>query len=170
MEKNKNILFKNVTTYDNKKIEEFNEFYNKKNKSHYAYIAFLIIILVYAVITLSKINSNLAICIFLIILLCILLYSSNKKEEVEKNNDEVSNKTFTFYIYNKFFYVIYNKQKDKVSFMKIHKIYETEKNFYLFINRDYSFVFDKDGFENETSEEFRKFVKRNYFLKYKKSI
>ena len=53
----------------------------------------------------------------------------------------------------------------KFNYYKLYKVFETEHYFYLYINKNYSFVLSKDGFNIGSSKDFYKFIKRKIWYK-----
>ena len=53
-------------------------------------------------------------------------------------------------------------------YLQIHKVFETEKYFFLYLDEKSSLILNKEGFDIGTAEEFSKFIKGKALLKYRK--
>ncbi len=167
----KKLLFKNATKYSKKLYDEFTRFHNSKNSLSYeVFTIFILILLIYCVITTIKAKMALLSILFIIVFIVFIGYrlfnpiylykKESKKKAITKE------KTFNFYFYDTYFKIRDNLNFDKVSYLRLHKVYETEKYFYLYLTKKYSFIIDKTGFTQGTPEEFSNFIKSKVWLKY----
>ena len=94
-------------------------------------------------------------------------------EEVKKEYQSdkiVKEQRFTFNFYNKYFKIYTKKEYSIVPYRELHKIYETDTFFYLYLDNKHSLLLDKSGFKKGTPFAFRDFIKKKCPFKYKKTI
>ena len=53
----------------------------------------------------------------------------------------------------------------KMKYYKLYKVFETETSFYLYINKNYSYVLDKNCFSIGKAEDFYRFIKKKLWYK-----
>ena len=171
----KKLLFKNSTQYSKKLYDEFTQFHNKKNSRYYdLFTVFILILIVYCIYSTLKAKVFPLSIIFLAIFILFAGYRVfypfffYKKEITKKSITK--EKTFNFYFYNTYFKVKNNSNFDKIPYFKLYRVYETEKYFYLYLLKNYSFIIDKNGFNQGTSKEFSNFIKNKMWIRYSKSI
>ena len=68
-------------------------------------------------------------------------------------------------VYDKFFVISDKKNSEKIKYWKLHRIYETEEFFYLYINKDHAFLLDKSTFTKGNTSEFLKFLRKKIWCK-----
>ena len=170
----KKLLFKNSTQYSKKAYNKFNQFHNNNNVLKYELFTVLIIILlIYCIVTTIKGKVIPLAVLFLLALIFFVIHRFfgpiriYKKEVTKKAITKTQ--TFNFYFYDKFFKVRDNLDFHKQFYFKLHKVYETDEFFYLYIDKQYSFIVDKSGFTKGTSEEFSNFIRKKILFKYKNS-
>ncbi len=169
----KQLLFKNTTQYSKKLYDEFTRFHNDKNNLYYEiFTIFILILLVYCLIETIKsklVVLSIVFILALIIFTCYRLFNPILiyKKEV-KNKAIAKSDTFKFYFYNNYFKVRDKLNFDKVSYFRLYKVYETDKYFYLYLTKRYSFIINKEGFTQGTAEEFSTFIKNKMLFKYSK--
>ena len=170
----KKLLFKNTTQYSKKAYNQFNQFHNNNNVLKYELFTVLIIILlIYCIVTTIKARIIPLVLLFILILISFVIYRffgpiRIYKKEVKKKAI-TKTQSFNFYFYDKYFKIKDNLNFYKQSYFKLHKVYETDEFFYLYVNKQYSFIIDKSGFTKGTPQEFSDFIKKKVLLKYKKS-
>lgn len=59
-----------------------------------------------------------------------------------------------------------NKDTIRLKYYKLYKIFDDKNSFYLYINKNYSFVLAKDGFTIGNAEDFYKFIKKKIWYKF----
>ena len=91
------------------------------------------------------------------------IYAIKKKKEKKKKQ---KNKEFTFFFYEKYIKIKCKRQFERMHYFEIKKIFETEENFFLYLDKKHSLILDKDGFDVGTSEGFSEFIKRRCPFKY----
>ena len=91
-------------------------------------------------------------------------------EEVKKEyqSDKITKEqSFTFSFYDKYFKIYTKKEYSVIYYREIHKIFETDTFFYLYLDNRHSFLLDKSGFKKGTPITFRGFIKKKCPFKYK---
>lgn len=84
-------------------------------------------------------------------------------EEVKKDyhSDKITKEqSFTFSFYDKYFKVYTKKEYSVIYYREIHKIFETDTFFYLYLDSRHSLLLDKSGFKKGTPVAFRNFSKK----------
>ncbi|MCI8353094.1 MAG: YcxB family protein [Clostridia bacterium] len=71
----------------------------------------------------------------------------------------------TYSFYDKYMTIKNSKDDIKLSYYKLYNVFETENYFYLYINKNYSFVLAKDTFSIGNPNEFYKFMKKKLWYK-----
>jgi len=162
------VLFKNITSYNNKNYAQFLKFHNDKYEFSYnSYTIIMSILLIYCVIINIKNKNILTTLLFILLLISFVLLRfylplrrlKKTKENIRKSSTSIH--TFFFYYY----YLKVDKQI--IYYFKLYKIFETKDYFYLYINQDYALMLDKNGFQIGTVENFRSFIKKKCLFKYK---
>lgn len=169
----KKLLFKNSTQYSKELYDIFIKFHREKFSLKYdMFTIFILILLVYCLI-MTIINKILFLAITFALI--IIIFSSYRllgpiffyKKEVNKKAI-TKEKIFKFYFYDKYFKIRDNLSYDTIPYFRLYKIFETKDFFYLYFNKKYSFIVDKSGFTQGTTEEFSKFIKDKMWVKYSK--
>ena len=170
----KKLLFKNATKYSKKAYNQFNQFHNNNNILKYELFTLLIILLlIYCIVATIKAKVIPLAILFVLTLIGFVIYRFfgpiriYKKEVTKKAITKTQ--TFNFYFYDKYFKIRDNLDFYNQSYFKLHKVYETNEFFYLYVNKQYSFIIDKSGFTKGTSKEFSDFIKKKVLFKYKNS-
>ena len=89
-----------------------------------------------------------------------------KSDKIQKEE------SFTFYFYNKYFKI---REENKLEtytmkYFSIHKVYETKSFFYIYIDKNHSFIINKNSFSTGTSKKFSEFIKKKCWCKFKKIL
>lgn len=167
------ILFENITEYNKKEINKFQNFHAIINRPFVIYLFCLLVFLIFLVIV-NIIEKNwtwlLGVLFFGSLLFC--YYKFYKKEKDKINNIKVINKKFRFDFYDKYITTqdvnIKNAKKSIVNYFEIKKVYETEENFYLYIGESNSLVLNKNNFTIGKLNDFRSFIRNKCIFKYRK--
>ena len=164
------ILFKNKTKYTKEIYEKYLQFHQNKFGNKYTFITIVtILLLCFCIITNLKYSNYFTGFLLLIILSIFCFYRffyPTKKVEKELKTDKFKNeKEFTFTFYEKFFVISDKKNSEKIKYWKLHRVYETEDFFYLYINKDHAFLLDKTTFTKGNTSEFLKFLKKKIWYK-----
>ena len=89
-----------------------------------------------------------------------------KKVEKELKTDKFKNeREFVFTFYEKFFVISDRKFSEKIKYWKLHRVYETENFFYLYIDAEHAFLLNKSTFIKGNHSEFFKFLKKKIWYK-----
>ena len=165
-------LFENKTTYTKEMYIDFLKFHNKKyNFTYLAYTVIWFIILFACIVYSISSNLRLQAIVITIILLSFVIYrfarpkiivdKELKSEKISDNNTNL----FTFY---KNYMRIQNKNgKFDYKYLMIRKAFETEDSFYLYVSKENAFLISKNTFSLGTAEDFSKFAKSKFGIKYK---
>lgn len=163
-------LFENITKYNKKNYKQFIKFHNKKFSFSYNFYTIAMTILLILCIILSIYEKKLVlIFIFLGLLILFLLFRLYFPFKRQQKNKKLYNKNKeTICTYS--FYKLYFTLNDQTFYyFKLYKVFETKDYFYLYINDEYAALVDKTGFKTGTVDDFRKLIKQNCFLKYRKA-
>ena len=152
------ILFKNKTKYTENSYKKFLEFHSNK------FLFTFIILYFFNHFYLQAFLAMILLALFLV--LKIIKPTLKVKKDFE--SDKIQNEKIFKFIFCKNYLKIYNNLKyDKVKYTKLYKIFETTDFFYLYVDDENSLLVDKKGFYYGTADEFSKFLKKNYWFKYK---
>ena len=88
------------------------------------------------------------------------------KKELNNNSKKGKSEVFVFRFFDKYFRI----NKSKIYYFRLYKVFETEKFFYLYLNKEYAAVVNKAGFEIGNANDFSEFIKKKCMLKYSKEI
>lgn len=168
-----NSLFKNITTYSPELYQEFQSFHhNKYSFSYQFYTLFIMVLLLFCAIVNFSGNNMVLGLFFLLIFSCFIgwrfLYPSFlvRKESTSKKITTKMKNTFSFY---KNYIHIRNKEGAfRFYYYRLYRVFETKNYFYLYYNKNHSFVLSKDGFCLGTSEDFATFIHKKALFKYTK--
>ena len=95
----------------------------------------------------------------------VYLIDKNKSEKKAKKRQKV--KEFTFYFYEKHIKIKYRRDFERLKYFQLHKIFETDEYFFLYLDEKNSLILSKQGFEIGTAKGFSKFIKNKCPLKYR---
>lgn len=159
------ILFKNTTKYDKENCGNFLNFHaDKYGKKELLKYLLMFIVFVYMLIF-NVIYKNWYFILSLIVILILAYFIENKKEaKKEKKKKRVQE--YTFYFYERYIKIKYKRQFDRILYLQIKKIFETDKNFFLYTDDKHSLILDKEGFTIGNSKQFSKFIKKKCPFKY----
>ena len=160
-------LFINTTTYNKEEIEKFSKFHKNKYIKKYVLfaIAFIIYMLILIIFNLANKNWKVVWGLIAIMVIIYIYYTQIRVERKQKNNKKLINEQFKFEFFDK--YLIVNN-KEKFNYFKFYRIFETNTHFYMYFNKEYSFIINKKGFVKGRDDEFREFIKKKCKFKYKK--
>lgn len=161
------VLFKNVTKYTKENCNNFEKFHiHKYGKKELLKAMLLGICMLYIIIINIMYKNWLLILGIIAVLGIIYLIEKNKLEQKEKNKKK--SKEFTFYFYEKHIKIKYKREYERLKYFQFHKIFETDKYFFLYLDEKSSLILSKEGFEIGTPKAFSKFIKGKCPFKYKK--
>lgn len=164
------ILFKNNTRYTKERYNEFIEFHRNKYGKKIILKMIAICIWLSYILIFNIIIKN-WILIFSAILVTMLLYLINNKKQSKRENRKQkilnNQKEFSFYFYDEYIKIKYGRKFERLKYFHLYKIFETEKNFFLYTDETHSLILSKDGFEIGNTADFSSFIKKKCPLKYK---
>lgn len=169
---NLNILFENTTQYTKEVYSEFLKFHNEKyNFSYTFYTLFFAMLMLFCIIVHIK-NLNIYYAIlFIVVFICFILWRFFRpvfRVKKEVKSEKISKeKKFKFVFYKNYFKIYDKKDVYKLYYFNLHKVFETNKFFYLYIDKEHSFLLNKDGFSVGSASEFSEFIKKKCWFKYK---
>lgn len=164
------ILFKNETKYTKDIYEKYLQFHQNKFGNKYTFTTIVIILLLcFCIITNLQYSNYFTTFLLLIILSALFFYRffypAKKVEKELKTEKFKKEKEFIFTFYKKFFVISDKKNSEKIKYWKLHRVYETEDFFYLYINKDHAFLLNKATFTKGNTSEFLKFLKKKIWYK-----
>ena len=163
------ILFKNTTKYDKENRDNFINFHkNKYGKKELRYSVLIMIAILYMIIFLIMRLTWKALLFLIPIGLLVYFISEYTINKKKKKKNKQKNKEYVFYFYETYIKIKAKRQFERMTYFEIKKIFETEENFFLYLDEKHSLILDKDGFEIGTSKEFAEFIKKKCPLKYRK--
>lgn len=163
------VLFKNTTKYTKENYNNFLEFHtNKYGKKELLKIILIGICILYILIFNIVYKNWLLVLGAILLGVIVYLIEKNKSEKQAKGRKKV--KEFTFYFYEKHIKIKYKRQFERLKYFRLHKIFETDEYFFLYLDEKNSLILSKDGFEIGTAREFSTFIKNKCPLKYKKIV
>lgn len=169
------MLFKNNTKYSKKNYNRFIQFHNNKFGLKYDIYTFIVLILlIYCLIVAIRSKLILLSIVFFIAIGVFVGYrlfqplfsykKQTKSKTISKENE------IKFYFYEKSFKIRENAKTEILKYWRIHKVYETNEFFYLYLTKKHAILVDKTGFTLGSSEQFSKFIKNKMKFKYKLEI
>lgn len=163
------VLFKNETKYTKEELDRFQKFHREKNKKRYTFNVISFGILFFSFFLLNVLYKNWYGTIGIIILVGILYtyYFKTKPKNKKKNNKKQLEQKFIFEFTNKYVRIKGIKSNKQIPYYKFYRVYETDKNYYLYIDEEYSILINKTGFILGNVNEFRKFIKKKMRFRYK---
>lgn len=172
MNKKNKMLFKCHTKYSKNNYNKFIHFHNNKFGLFYdVYTLLFLLLFIYCLVLGIKAKQLYTILIFSFLIIAFLSYrifsplfeykKSTKSKTISKSQD------IAFYFYEKNFKVREKNNFAKVRYWRLHKVYETDNFFYLYLTKKYAFLVDKKGFTQGSPEEFSKFIRNKLKFKYK---
>lgn len=165
-----NKLFENTTTYTRELYKEFVEFHNRKyNLKYNSYTLFVLILIVFCMVLQFYYNEILLGCIFILFLMVFLVWRVFHPiffVKKEANSNKVKKQlTNTYSFYDNYMEIKNNTDCFSLKYYKIHKVFETDNYFYLYINKNYSFVLSKNTFSIGDPNNFYSFIKSKLWYK-----
>ena len=116
-------------------------------------------------------DSRLQGVILTIVLICFILYRIYRPKIIvnkETKSDKLStNNVNTFTFYEKNFKIENANGSFNFRYFMLHRIFETDDFFYLYVNKENAFLVSKKTFSYGTSKDFSEFIKRKCKFKYR---
>jgi len=165
-------LFENKTTYTKETYMDFLRFHTKTyNLPYMAYTIFWSTVFFLCIYLAFSAGDRLQGVLLTVVLICFIVYRLFRPKKIvdkELKSDKVSsNNTNTFTFYDKKFNVKNANGTFDFRYFMLHRIFETDKFFYLYVNNENAFLVSKKTFSFGTSEEFSKFIKNKCKFKYR---
>lgn len=166
-----NKLFENTTTYTPDIYREFVEFHNRKyNLKYHLYTLFILALIVFCMVS-QFLYGNIALGIAFVFVMVFFLfwrvfhpYFFVKKEANSNKVKKHLKNTYSFY--DNYMEIQNSKDTIRLKYYKLHKIFDTENNFYLYLNKNHSFVLAKNGFSIGNVDDFYGFMKKKLWYKF----
>ena len=164
-------LFVNTTIYSKKEFNNFFIFHRNKYLKKYVILAIFSVLYAIGLIILNLIYKNwFIICILISIMVVVYIYYSyinlNRKR---KNNSKLEEQTFKFEFFDKCV-IVNNNEKEKLKYYKFYRVFETNTHFYMYVDKEYSLIINKQNFTKGNVNEFRNFIKKKCWFKYRKAF
>lgn len=162
-------LFKNITKYTKKSYDEFLIFHKNKYGLRYIILTSIITALIIYCSISSFISKQYVLgLVFILLIIAFLEYRIylpiyRYKNAFKKKNEKDKN-VFTFSFYNNYFKI----DNEKIYYFSLHKIFETEDFFYLYITKENAALVNKKGFKIGNPDSFSEFIKKKCKFKYYK--
>ena len=159
------VLFKNITKYNKENCNNFINFHtNKYGKREL--IKYLLMCLVFLYIFILNIIYKNWYFLLALVLIGILMYFKSKQKQERKRKERKKVKEYTFFFYKRYIKIKYRREYDRILYFNIKKIFETDKNFFLYTDDTHSLILDKDGFVIGNEKDFSEFIKKKCPFKY----
>ena len=164
-------LFINTTKYSKEEMDKFIQFHSHKYIKKYIIITVIFIIYMLAILINNLIHKrwNFVFVIIAVFAVAYIYFRHINVDKKKENNKKQLEQIFKFSFFDNKVTIKGEKEKSELKYHEFYKIFETKTNFYMYINSEYSLILDKEGFEKGNLEEFRKFIKKKCFLKYRKA-
>lgn len=169
------LLFKNKTKYTKNIYEEYLKFHYNKYHNSYMFYTIIIGLLIFFCVGINVKYHNyptaVIFCIILTIFIIWRLFHPSFEVQNDYNSETISKElSFTFKFYKNYFIITDRMHYSKIKYAKLYRIFETNTFFYLYIDKNHSFLIDKKGFIKGTSNDFSEFINKKCIFKYKKSV
>ena len=173
MENKPEILFKNRTKNTVDSYAEFLNFHHKAfHASYVAYTVFWSFMFFLCIILCFGSNARTQGVLFSIVLIVFIIYRILRPKMLVDNElkgDKLTtNNINTFYFYDKTFEAKNERGVFSYKYSLLYKTFETDRYFYLYVNKENAFLVSRSAFSLGTPETFSSFMKKKCGLKYKK--
>lgn len=160
------ILFKNTTKYDKENCDNFVEFHSNKFGKKELLEMLLVGICILYILIFNIIYKNWSL-VLLALVVGVILYLFQQSKVKKNNKSKKKVKEYTFYFYEKHIKIKCRRQFERLKYFQLHKIYETDEYFFLYLDEKSSLILNKAGFEVGTPKQFTKFMKSKCPFKYR---
>lgn len=164
------IRFQNTTAYNLAEYKKFVEFHSDKyNFKYHFYTLFIIALLIFCIVLQFCYGKILLGIVFIFVLVCFLFYRILhpifliKKEASSKKVQKKMENTYTFY--DDFVIISNGKDRVKLKYSKFYKIFEEPDRFYLYLDKNHSYLLLKSNFSIGNPNDFYTFIKRKLWMK-----
>ncbi len=164
------IRFQNTTAYNLAEYKKFVEFHSDKyNLKYHGYTLFIVALLVFCMVLQFCYGKILLGICFILILVGFVFYRMVhpllfvKKEASSKKVQKKMKNTYTFYDD----VVTISNGTDTVTlkYFKFYKIFEEKDRFYLYLDKNHSYILLKNNFSIGNADEFYAFMKKKLWKK-----
>ena len=159
------VLFKNTTKYSKENCNNFINFHTNRYWKK-ELIKYILIFLIFVYIFITNIIYKNWYFLLDLILIGTLIYFTSKQNQEKKRKERKKVKEYTFFFYKRYIKIKYRREYDRILYFNIKKIFETEKNFFLYTDDTHSLILDKDGFVVGNEKDFSEFIKKKCPFKY----
>lgn len=164
------IRFQNTTAYNLAEYKKFVEFHAEKyNLKYHFYTIFMMALIIFCMIlqfSYGKIALGIG---FVFVLVLFLFYRIlhplflTKKEASSKKIQKKTKNTYTFY--DDFAIISNGEDSVKLRYSKFYKIFEQTDRFYLYLDKNHSYVLLKNNFTIGNANDFYAFMKKKLWRK-----
>lgn len=159
------LKFKNITKYSKEVYEDFLIFHTKINfKKYIGYRAIILSILIYLLICSIMVKNWKALLLVVIAIFIVAFYQIFLQKKIVKDemkSDKIAEeKEFEFNFYNDYIIIKQDQKEEKIKYQKLHKAFEADNYFYLYINKNDAFLLNKEGFVIGEEKEFYSFISK----------
>lgn len=167
------ILFKNKTKYSKEIYDEYLTFHRKKYSFTYKlFTLFVIATILFCIILQIRYHYySLAIAFCIVLTVFFLWRFLHPVYEVSKEyqSDKIVNeKEFTFIFYDTYFKIMGKQEVSNCQYWKLHKVFDADKFFYLYLDKNHALLLEKTGFLKGAPKDFSTFIKKKTLWKYRK--
>jgi hypothetical protein len=159
------ILFQNVTSYNLNEYKKFVRFHaNKYNLKYNLYTLFIIIMLIFCMIMQFCYNKVLLGIGFIFVLAVFILYRVlhplflTRKEATSNKVQQKMKNTYSFY--DNFVVISNGKDSVKLRYHKFYKVFSQDDCFYLYLDKNHSYILLKNNFTIGNADDFYAFIKK----------
>lgn len=166
-------IFVNKTVCTDKEYKTFLKSYQKEfARKDLLYMLFYIIFFIVCAILLFIEQDYLIGTIIIVGVILFIIFKRKRNQKLAKEQKEKVQAKFTneYSFYGRNFLIKTKEGKVDLFYFKIYRIVETEKYFYIYLNRKYAYILSKEGFTKGNAQEFGEFIKKRTFFKYKNRI
>lgn len=164
------IRFQNTTQYNLNEYKKFVEFHAEKhNLKYHLYTIFIMALLIFCMVLQFE-HGNILLGIGFILVLAIFLFYRilhplflTKKEASSKKVQKKMKNTYTFY--DDFAIISNGIDNVKLKYYRFYKIFEEEDRFYLYLDKNHSYILLKNNFSIGNANDFYPFIKRKLWRK-----
>ena len=169
------LLFKNTTKYTETVYNEFLTFHSNNYK--YPYLLYTVLIcaailfFVIAQIKIHQINISIILCTTLTGFILWRIFHPIAEVSKEYKSEKIQNQTeYTFMFYENKFTVEDLHSISNLKYSDLHKIFETDNFFYMYVDSRHSFLLEKEKFLEGSSDDFSKFIRKKCWYKYRNKV
>lgn len=168
-----NYLFENKTVYSKEEYLTFEDFHNGKySLSYHLYTLVVIFMLIFCMILQFQAQNITLTFVFFISLLLFIGYRVFHPIELvtkEIQSEKVQTSAINIFTFYPNVITVTTKQGAfDLPYQQLHRVFETSTNFYLYLNKNHSFLLSKQGFTYGNASDFSSFIKKKVSFRFKK--